>query len=102
MPIYEYVCKACGAQSEAIHKATDAPLTTCEKCGGEVYRAISRTSFQLKGGGWYKDGYGSPSGAKPSTGDQTPSSETTTKTDTSAASPAASSTPAAAPKETKS
>jgi predicted nucleic acid-binding Zn ribbon protein len=26
-------------------------------CGGKVKKLISSTSFQLKGGGWFKDGY---------------------------------------------
>lgn len=28
-----------------------------ETCGGETKKLISLSSFQLKGGGWYKDGY---------------------------------------------
>ncbi len=63
MPIYEYICRQCGAHTEAIQKVSDTPFTTCEACGGEVYRPISRTSFQLKGGGWYKDGYASSGSA---------------------------------------
>lgn len=93
MPIYEYICKQCGAHGEVIQKATDAPLTVCEKCGGAVYRPISRTSFQLKGGGWYKDGYGSS--APPST--DTTEKKPDTKPDSSSAT-----TPSDAPKTTPS
>lgn len=59
MPIYEYVCTACGSEFEAIQKFSDAPLTACE-CGesGHVHRKMSLAAFQLKGGGWYKDRYG--------------------------------------------
>lgn len=42
---------------------SDPPLTTHDTCGQPVERLISRTSFQLKGGGWYSDGYGSAKSA---------------------------------------
>lgn len=40
-----------------IQKISDPPLTRCPACGGNLEKKISATSFQLKGGGWYKDGY---------------------------------------------
>ena len=60
MPLYEYKCSSCGKNFEKLQKFSDAPLTTCE-CGenGAVSRLLSPPSFHLKGGGWYKDGYGS-------------------------------------------
>jgi len=56
MPIYEYECPKCGAfeHSQSIH---DRPLHKCPKCRRKVQRLISATSFQLKGGGWYAQGY---------------------------------------------
>lgn len=57
MPIYEYECKSCGVY-EINHKITEPARTKCDTCGGEVRRLISTTSFALKGGGWYADGYG--------------------------------------------
>ena len=62
MPIYEYRCKGCKTEFELLQKITDEPLATCPKCGKQVGRLISQTSFTLKGGGWYKDGYSSTSG----------------------------------------
>jgi len=62
MPIYEYRCKGCKKDFELLQKITDEPLATCPKCGKKVKRLISQTSFTLKGGGWYKDGYSSTSG----------------------------------------
>lgn len=32
-------------------------LSLVTECGGETKKLISRGSFHLKGGGWYKDGY---------------------------------------------
>ncbi|HKQ59805.1 MAG TPA: FmdB family zinc ribbon protein [Candidatus Polarisedimenticolaceae bacterium] len=57
MPIYEYRCRSCGVVTEVIQKIGDKPLRRCEKCSGSLEKLISRTAFQLKGGGWYQDGY---------------------------------------------
>lgn len=65
MPIYEYRCRKCSKEFELVQKITDDPATECPDCGGKVERLVSATSFSLKGGGWYKDGYAS-SGEKSS------------------------------------
>ena len=59
MPIYEYECTECGTVIEVMQKvgARRAP-GRCEQCSGKLKKKISVTSFQLKGGGWYSDGYG--------------------------------------------
>jgi putative FmdB family regulatory protein len=66
MPIYEYVCEKCGNLIEVMQKVNDEPLKRCTKCRGKLEKIFSRTSFQLKGSGWYKSDYSS-SGAKPKT-----------------------------------
>lgn len=59
MPIYEYRCPDCGHQFDALQKISDDPIQTCPECSaGNVKKLISRTSFSLKGGGWYSDHYG--------------------------------------------
>lgn len=62
MPIYEYRCNKCSKEFELIQKITDEPASKCPDCGGKIERLVSATSFSLKGGGWYKDGYTSSSG----------------------------------------
>lgn len=58
MPIYEYQCGSCQKVFEAIQKFSDSPLTVCSLCGkGPVEKKLSRTSFQLKGSGWYATDY---------------------------------------------
>jgi putative FmdB family regulatory protein len=57
MPVYEYECTK-GHQFEAEQRISDKPLTRCRICRAKARRLISRTSFVLKGGGWYSDGYG--------------------------------------------
>ena|SRR2546428_4679442 len=57
MPIYEYRCKRCGAQFELIQKLRDAPIRKCRDCRGPLEKLVSRSSFQLKGTGWYVTDY---------------------------------------------
>ena len=64
MPIYEYACSECSNHIEAFQKISDEPLTVCPECGGELSKLISSTSFVLKGGGWYADGYASSAEGK--------------------------------------
>src|SRR5947199_7636681 len=63
MPIYEFVCEACGRIVERLQKLTDPPPEACPECGGKMAKIMSRNSFQLKGGGWYRDLYSSPASA---------------------------------------
>ena len=58
MPTYEYSCTSCGT-FDVEQRITEPALSTCDKCGGPVRRLISRSSFALRGGGWYADGYAS-------------------------------------------
>lgn len=62
MPIYEYQCTECGKVFEAFQKMNDDPLAECKFCKGKVEQLISKTSFQLKGGGWYVTDYAGKSG----------------------------------------
>ena len=59
MPVYEYECQACDQIFEVQQKISDDPLKSCPECQGEVKKLMSMTSFQLKGNGWYADGYSS-------------------------------------------
>jgi putative FmdB family regulatory protein len=64
MPIYEYECKACENVFEIQQRMADDPVKICPDCQGEVKKLVSVSSFQLKGGGWYSDGYSGPSNGK--------------------------------------
>lgn len=55
MPIYEYVCAACGNELEALQKISDPPLVDCPACGkAELRKKITAAAFRLKGTGWYE------------------------------------------------
>jgi putative FmdB family regulatory protein len=69
MPIYEYQCQQCDRRFETMQKMSDAPLTTCEVCGGPLKKLVSSPAVQFKGSGWYvtdyaRKGGGSSGGSK--------------------------------------
>lgn len=59
MPVYEYECQECKKVFEVQQKISDKPLSDCPECQAPVKKLMSMSSFQLKGGGWYADGYSS-------------------------------------------
>lgn len=58
MPTYEYECSK-GHRFEFEQSMKDPALKRCRVCRSKVQRLISASSFILKGGGWYSDGYAS-------------------------------------------
>ncbi len=85
MPTYEYECQNCHLRIEAVQKFSDAPLSVCESCGGELRKKFSGVGIVFKGSGFYKtDSRGSSSAS-------TPPAAASTSTSTASA-PAASST----------
>lgn len=64
MPVYEYECTACDKVFELQQRMSDEPLKCCPECEGEVRKLVSVSSFQLKGSGWFTDGYSSVSNGK--------------------------------------
>lgn len=57
MPVYEYECQQCQQVTEAMQKFSDAPLTQCPRCAGQLRKMISQSAFHLKGSGWYVTDY---------------------------------------------
>lgn len=50
MPTYEYKCMACGLQFERQQAMTEAAISQCPACGGQVNRLVSGGSgFILAG-----------------------------------------------------
>ena len=74
MPIYEYRCTSCGHTLEVIQKFDDKPLKKCTECSGALEKLISRSAFQLRGGGLYNEGYGGQGKSSSSTSSTSSSS----------------------------
>lgn len=58
MPIYEYRCDSCHALFEEMTSSVNKTTLPCIYCDGKAHRIISKSSFHLKGGGWYATEYG--------------------------------------------
>jgi putative FmdB family regulatory protein len=94
MPTYEYECQSCHRRIEAVQKFTDAALTVCEHCGGELRKVFSAPGIAFKGSGFYKND-------SRSSGKSTAAPSPAPKTEgASATSDGSSSTPVAAKSET--
>ena len=57
MPVYEFECTN-GHISEKL-VAMGTKYSQCTKCKRKARKILSACSFELKGGGWYADGYSS-------------------------------------------
>ncbi len=58
MPIYKFKCTECQHEFTLIRKISDNSEVLCENCSSSLTnKLISKSSFSLKGNGWYKDGY---------------------------------------------
>jgi putative FmdB family regulatory protein len=57
MPLYEYLCDACGHRFERIQKFSDPIADVCPKCGGVVHKLVSSPAIQFKGSGFYITDY---------------------------------------------
>jgi putative FmdB family regulatory protein len=54
MPTYQYACADCDHQFEAFQTFSEASLTTCPECEGEVRKIYSAVGVVFKGSGFYK------------------------------------------------
>ena len=103
MPIYEYSCQSCGKLIDVLQKVSDPTPETCTACGaqGSLSKVVSRSSFVLKGGGWYADLYsskkdGSSSSSTSASSSSAPSSATSSSDSGASSASSTASTPAPA------
>lgn len=61
MPQYDWKCEKCGRKVYVLSTIEERDIPPAkivvEECDHEWKRVIGPTSFQLQGGGWYRDGY---------------------------------------------
>ena len=101
MPIYEYKCQKCGSHIERRQRVSDAPLQTCESCGGQLEKQWSRTGFQFKGEGWYVTDYAGKKSSSSEGGEKSSPPESTATADGASNSKTESSSPSKSDSGTK-
>ena len=61
MPLYSYHCIKCNEVYENMRSIAQRDVKLqCPACNDLCERILDLSSFQLKGDGWYKDGYSKP------------------------------------------
>ena len=95
MPTYQYRCADCGRELEVVQKFTDASLTECPGCTGDLRKVFNAVGVVFKGSGFYATDNrtkGKTDAAKPAT--SAPAAESSSP---AASAPAASAAPAKGP-----
>jgi putative FmdB family regulatory protein len=56
VPIYEYVCRACGHRADILHGVNEGGPHFCPECGaeGSMRKAFAPPTLVFKGSGWAK------------------------------------------------
>ena len=57
MPLYEFECPEGTVTEQFVKMGTEEIV--CPKCNQKAKKIMSSCSFELKGSGWYSDGYAS-------------------------------------------
>src|SRR3954451_20086358 len=68
MPIYEYVCSACGHRADILHGINESGPNFCPSCGAEgtMRKQFAPPTIHLRGSGWAKKDRGASSGTRAS------------------------------------
>jgi putative FmdB family regulatory protein len=74
MPTYTYRCQKCGEEFERFQSMSDEPVKRCPECKGKVQRVFHPVGIVLKGSGFHRNDYRTPS-KKSSGGDPSSSGE---------------------------
>lgn len=56
MPTYNYKCKECDHKFEALHGMSEPPPPCPKCCADKSEKLISKSTFILKGKGWFNTG----------------------------------------------
>ena len=54
MPTYQYRCTECDRDLEVVQKFTDASLTECPACSGQLRKVFNAVGVVFKGSGFYR------------------------------------------------
>jgi len=73
VPTYSYRCRACSDAFDIHQSFSDASLTVCQSCGGELRKVFSPVGVSFTGSGFYRN----DSRAKPDSGNSASKSSAT-------------------------
>jgi putative FmdB family regulatory protein len=96
MPTYEYRCKDCENELEAVQGFHDDPLTECPSCGGALRKKFGSVGISFKGSGFYKNdsrGGSTTKTAEPASTSSDSTSSSSSSSDSSSSSSDSSSSP---------
>lgn len=104
MPTYAYKCTSCGNAFDVVQSFSDAALTVCDVCGGQLRKVFSPVGVTFNGSGFYRtdsraksSSSGSDSGSKSSGSSDSGSSSSTGSSGTSGSSGSGTSSGSSAP-----
>jgi putative FmdB family regulatory protein len=63
MPTYSYKCKSCAHAFDVQQSFSDAALTKCPNCSGELVKVFGNVGVTFKGSGFYRNDKGTSSGS---------------------------------------
>ncbi|MQA64209.1 MAG: FmdB family transcriptional regulator, partial [Actinophytocola sp.] len=55
MPTYQYACKVCDHQFEAVQSFSEESLTDCPQCTGPLRKLYGAVGVIFKGSGFYRN-----------------------------------------------
>ncbi|MDQ1121508.1 FmdB family zinc ribbon protein [Microbacterium trichothecenolyticum] len=89
MPTYSYACKQCGHRFDAVQSFSDAALTECPECAGEVRKQYGSIGVTFNGSGFYRTDSrtSSSNGSSSASGGSSSSSSTSSKSETKTSAP---------------
>lgn len=73
MPIYDYLCTACGHRMEVVHGIHGHGPAACPACAGQMRKAMVAPAVHFKGSGWAKKDRGAATRTKAAARADTPS-----------------------------
>jgi putative FmdB family regulatory protein len=65
VPIYDYICAACGHEMEVMHSVHGEGPAACPNCGARMRKAIAPLAVHFKGTGWARKDRASGRPSKP-------------------------------------
>ena len=103
MPTYAYACKSCGHRFDTVQSFSEASLTECPECGGELRKQYGSIGVTFNGSGFYRnDSRAGSDGAKPAAKSESKGDSSSTPSSSPAPKSDGGSKPAAAPSSSSS